>query len=386
MIVQSGFLLVGVVNTLLGPILPLLSEQWRMDDAQAGRLFAAQFAGAMIGSAVSSPLIERLGAASLIAGGYGLMAAAAAVLGFSDPGLGLLAVVGLGLALGLVIPATNLLIAETNRRRRAAALNLLNLVWGLGAVACPLLIASLPREGGLKWLMTGLAALLTGASLMIARRPRAKLQANADRTNQSSVKQPVWRELTGPYALMTGALIFIYVGTETAAGGWIASYADRMGGRAQSLRSIATSLFWAGLLTGRFLAPAFLRRVSEGALVLLSLCVAVAGLLIIIAVENPFAIFAGACLTGFGLAAVFPTTFAIFTQYFGDQAARLAGFVFVMASLGGAIMPWAVGLASARSGDLRIGMIVPLLGGVSMIALQVAIILHLSRAGRQLKS
>ncbi len=118
----------------------------------------------------------------------------------------------------------------------------------------------------------------------------------------------------------------------------------------------------------------------------MSLVVAVAGLLTIVAGESLVAVSAGACLTGFGLAAVFPTTFAVFTQYFGDQAARLAGFVFVMASLGGATMPWAVGLTSSQFGDLRAAMIVPLLGGVSMIALQVAIILHLSRAGRRQQS
>jgi fucose permease len=377
-IAQAGFLLVGMVNTMLGPILPLLSEQWRMNDAEAGRLFLAQFAGAMIGSASSSPLINRFGAASLIAGGYGLMAASAAALGFSGPATGLLAVFGLGLSLGLVIPATNLLIAEANPNRRAAALNLLNLVWGLGAIAFPLLIAALPREGGLRWLMSGLAALLAAASLMIARRAGVKVQADADRDLRLE-KQPVWRALMEPYALMTGALIFIYVGTETAAGGWIASYADRVRSGAHSLRSMAPSFFWAGVLAGRFLAPLFLRRVTEGALVLMSLCGAVAGLLVVIGVENLFAVSTGACLTGFGLAAVFPTTFAIFTQHFGAQAARLTGFVFVLASLGGATMPWAVGLASSQFGDLRTAMVVPLLGAVSMIALQVAIIRIKSR-------
>jgi fucose permease len=349
-----------------------------MNDAEAGRLFLAQFAGAMIGSAVSSLLINRFGAAPLIAGGYGLMAASAVALGFSDSSTGLTVVFGLGLALGLVIPATNLLIAEANPNRRAAALNLLNLVWGLGAIAFPLLIAALPRGGGLRWLMSGLAALLAGTSLLIALRAGVKVQAEADRILRLE-KQSVWRLLTGPYALMTGALIFIYVGTETAAGGWIASYADRVGSGAHSLRSMAPSLFWAGLLAGRFLAPLFLRRVSEGALVLMSLCAAVVGLLTVIATASVFVVSAGACLTGFGLAAVFPTTFAIFTQHFRDQAARLTGFVFVLASLGGATMPWAVGLASSRFGDLRTAMIVPLLGGISMIVLQVAIIRIKSR-------
>jgi magnesium transporter len=66
-LLHSGSLLVGVVHTLLGPILPMLASRWRLDDAEAGSLFIAQFTGAMIGSALSSSMIERLGSLCLMA-------------------------------------------------------------------------------------------------------------------------------------------------------------------------------------------------------------------------------------------------------------------------------------------------------------------------------
>jgi fucose permease len=51
-----------------------------------------------------------------------------------------------------------------------------------------------------------------------------------------------------------------------------------------------------------------------------------------------------------GLAAVFPTTFAIFTRQFGRQASQLTGFFFVLGGMGGALIPWLVGLTSAGLG------------------------------------
>ena len=66
-LLNAGFLLVGIVGTLLGPMLPLLASRWRLDDAEAGSLFIAQFAGAMIGSALSSLMIERWGTLRLMA-------------------------------------------------------------------------------------------------------------------------------------------------------------------------------------------------------------------------------------------------------------------------------------------------------------------------------
>jgi fucose permease len=379
LLAHAGFLLIGVVNTLLGPILPMLSAKWQLDDAQAGYLFIAQFAGAMLGSALSSPLIKRLGFLPLLAGGYGVMSVAVACLGVGSWAFGIVAVSGLGISLGLTIPATNLLISEINPRRRAAALNVLNFIWCLGAIISPPLISLLAHDGHLAWPMFGLAGLLAGIALLTAYRSPIDSLAGSDRTAHSHFEQSAARAWLTPYALLTGALVFVYVGTETATGGWVASYARRLDTSAQPFWALASSLFWAGLLMGRAAAPAVLRRVSEGTLVLFSLIVAVTGLVIILASRALIAVSAGAGLAGLGLAAVFPTTFAIFTHHFGARASQLAWLIFVLASLGGAVIPWMVGFVSSYFGELRIGLAVPLLGGVIMIALQFAILAVLAR-------
>ena len=50
-LLHGGFLLIGVVVTLLGPILPMLATKWSLDDAELGLLFTAQFRGSIIGCA-----------------------------------------------------------------------------------------------------------------------------------------------------------------------------------------------------------------------------------------------------------------------------------------------------------------------------------------------
>ena len=58
----------------------------------------------------------------------------------------------------------------------------------------------------------------------------------------------VLRGWSSPYALFTGMLIFIYVGTETAISGWIATYALRLGESTNGFETLTPSVFWAGLL------------------------------------------------------------------------------------------------------------------------------------------
>jgi fucose permease len=117
-----------------------------------------------------------------------------------------------------------------------------------------------------------------------------------------------------------------------------------------------------------------LEACEEADLVLISLFVAGAGLVVIVVGSSLMTVSSGAGLTGLGLAAVFPTTFAIFTRHFGRQASQLTGFFSVLAGLGGALIPWLVGSISAWFGDLRIGLLIPLFCVAFMIVLQILII------------
>jgi MFS transporter, FHS family, glucose/mannose:H+ symporter len=86
-LLHCGFLLVGIVHTLLGPILPMLAARWRLDDAEAGSLFIAQFTGAMFGVALSGAMIERLGSLRLMAFSYAAMARPSLVWASTPGGL-----------------------------------------------------------------------------------------------------------------------------------------------------------------------------------------------------------------------------------------------------------------------------------------------------------
>src|SRR5712692_3615055 len=125
MLLHVGFVLTGIVTTILGPILPMLSSRWLLSDALAGSLFAAQFLGSLLGVLSTSVLLPRRGYRSVLAVGFLLMAAGVSGLGLSGWPFGWLTILGFGLGLGLVIPSTNLYISQAAPGRRAAALSIL---------------------------------------------------------------------------------------------------------------------------------------------------------------------------------------------------------------------------------------------------------------------
>src|SRR4051794_4606136 len=124
--VHLGFVVTGMVTTLLGPVLPLLAAQWSLNDTRAGYFFTAEFLGSIAGVALSGLIVPKLGFTRSLACGYTLLALGVGVLSVTSATwhIALAAVAVYGFGLGITIPATNLWVAERSGSRRAAAPNL----------------------------------------------------------------------------------------------------------------------------------------------------------------------------------------------------------------------------------------------------------------------
>src|SRR5260221_3623499 len=53
------FVVIGVMTTMLGPLLPLLAKQWDLQPATAGALFSWQFGGATVGTLLAATQVRR---------------------------------------------------------------------------------------------------------------------------------------------------------------------------------------------------------------------------------------------------------------------------------------------------------------------------------------
>src|SRR5215475_11686498 len=133
-LLHIDFALTGIVMTFLGPMLPSLSVRWSLSDEQSGLLIFAEFFSSMLAMLVSAWLVERIGYRLTLILGLLLMACGMMSLAFGPWLLGLAAISIFGAGYGITTPAGNLRTAEINPGRSAAALNVINAVWGIGAM------------------------------------------------------------------------------------------------------------------------------------------------------------------------------------------------------------------------------------------------------------
>lgn len=267
-------------------------------------------------------------------------------------GLGSVFVYGIGL--GLSIPATNLFVSDLFPHRRAAALNILNLAWGVGAVASPALTALALGTHDIRALFFGLAGAIALMAISVGWDRGIHSESHERASNLPKPLGPsVWRS---PFIPIMALMFFLYVGAENALSGWVATFAKTLGSGSGLVWLLAPACFWAALLLGRGIAPVILRRVAEVKLMVLGLLAAACGLTIIIARSTLIGGFLGVVFSGLGLASVFPITIAALSHCFGAMATRVAGVMFAMAGLGGATLPWLVGFLSTRYGSLRLAL------------------------------
>lgn len=361
----AGFVLTGIATVIVGPMLPVFIQKWSLDDRQAGFFFSVQFTSSMAGVGLSSALSAWRGYRPPLILGYALIGAGLAALNASSHVFALAATSSFGCGYGLVIPGTNLLVAEAGGKRSASLLNLLNFAWGVGAVACSPLILLALKKRQLPGLLVGLAI---AAALMVLGLAFASFGGEGHGAG-AKAEQTSTVDTGLAVTVALAALFFIYVAMETSVGGWAAELAKRLASGASGMTTLAPMFFYTGLMSGRAIAPLVLLRLHERQLVLGALALSAAGTVIVMASSTLKVAIVGVFLAGLGCASIYPIYIAWLSRWYGPRAKHVGGFLFALASLGGAAGPWLVGAVSKYSGNLRMGLLVPLAGAITMICL-----------------
>lgn len=330
-----SFILIGAQQAMYGPAFPALRASFALGAEQVGLIVSAHFLGAIIGIIGGGLLIPQLGfrrflalsTALLLAGGGGVALAPLWPLTLS-------AALVIGLGFGGVSIGMNVLFGLGFGARAAAALNLLNALYGLGAVLGPLLIALTIPNYRLPFLASAAVAAVLLALLVRLSEP------DAPRPGPSARPANALWPLLGFVVLY-----FLYVGSEVGSGTWSTTHLAATWGEARAAG--ITALFWAALTVGRLLAvPISIRfsapRVVIGAAALSSAALALAHV-------TPL----GYGLAGLFLAPIFPTGLAWLQQVYPERAAQAASVVIASANFGGVAIPPLIGLAvAATSGEV----------------------------------
>lgn len=352
LVLHPVFALTGMADAITGPMLPALARAFHLSDSQSGLLLFCTFAGMATGA-----LLCRGNYARVLMRGFLAMMLAAALFPWVPRSLLFPAAFLLGVSIGIPMTAVSLFTGRNYPQRRAATLTLLNFSWSLGALTAPLLAA--PLLAASSW--RAVYAVLAAAAALAALASGVTIRDVAEAPRLSP-------ETTGLRNLRLVALFsvffFLQVGMEVTFGSWISTYILRVTGIGITLAAAAAAIYWIGFLASRSLSPLVLLRIQPGTLLRAVLPAAFIAAALLVAARSSLLLGLAALLLGAALAPVFPVALATFF----DRARHTSDsrFVLAVSGFGGSVIPWLVGLISARSGSLRAGLLV---GPVVLLAM-----------------
>jgi fucose permease len=358
----------GMIASMLGTILPDLSDRFHLSPNQNGTIAFAQALGLIIASVGVGPLLDNEGKKIGLVLGLIFIAIALFLLPRSNGFRSVMFLLFLlGIGGGIVVTGANSLVSDVGAAHRAVALNLVNLFFGLGGIATPFISANLFSRDWVRLCYT--IAFLTVLTVVI--------QVFTKMPGPTSVEGFAFADarvvLGRPLLFALGFFLFLYVGCEVGIWNWLPRYLIAQGipeARALNILSLGFAL---GIMIGRAASPLLARVPAITVTLLASIAMAITTFLILRAgspVQAGILVF----LAGISMAPVFPNTIAIVGDAFPRMTSTAMGFAITCGWTGLAVSSRIIGwIAGGDPHRLKKALMVIPASAVLMIFLNLAI-------------
>ncbi len=328
----------GMINAMLGTILPDLSVRFRLTPRQNGTIAFAQALGLIFASVGVGPLLDNEGEKAGLILGLAFIAIALFILprstGFRMV-VALLFVLGIGG--GIVVTGANALVSGVSEAHRGTALNFVNLFFGLGGLATPFISANLFPRNWVRLCYT--VAALTVVTLAIQTATRMPPPVGAAKFIPAASGAVFGR----PLLYLLGSFLFLYVACEVGVWNWLARHLISQGIPETRALNILSLGFALGLLTGRVAVAPVLIRVPPASVTLAASVAMTIMTFLTLCTKRPTIAYLLVFLAGISMAPVFPTTLAIVGDTFPRMAGTAIGFVITCGWMGLAVSSRIIG-------------------------------------------
>jgi fucose permease len=381
------FTLFGTSMTIIGATLPKILANFHWDYLTAGIVLGAGAVAYFVSTFVAGSLVKRWGSKPTILLALALIVAGLAFFATTpDPAANTLFSALIGLGQGGVEVGLNSTILRMDERNTGRPMNLLHGAFAVGAIVGPFAVGLL-LQSGLDWAVVyrGMAVIFVLLAVMMAFAGLPSVQRNAAAHDEISE-----RLSANPAYWLSFFALFLYLGVELGVSNWVAEYFVVVFAYAPEASAMLVSLFWLGVLVGRFGVP-LLDKGSrpEVALVGLSaLATASIALLMLLGYAPPSAIAADVgrgCLflAGLGCSIYYPGVMTLLGKCFPQAQSQAVGFAATGGGIGSFIFPFLMS-SIAQNWGIRAGFATygVFAAGMTLVAVWLAVVANTGKNAR----
>ncbi len=344
------FISLGFSLGITGPALPSLAEQTGSTLGAIGAIFLVGSTGAMLGTAISGRILDRIPRGHLA---LGLAQLSIAALLVAIPLAGTLPLLLLifflnGLPGGMVNTGANTLLMWTHGKKAGPYINGLHFAFGLGAFLAPTVFAQVLRLGGgyqqAYWALAGLAVPVGLFMLFLPGSPKHTDEQADGAQLQTNLRKAL------PTIIIAMLFLFFYVGSEITFGNWIYTYTVTLDLANATNAAYLTSGFWLAFTIGRAISIAVAARFKPELILAVAFIGGLGALaLAIFAPSSITLLWTATLLVGFFMAPIWATGYNLAGQSV-RLTATVSSIIILGDSVGGIVLPWLTGQAIERFG------------------------------------
>lgn len=337
----------GLAVPIFGAVLPAVMATFGLNNAQASLLPAVGSLGA-VAAALSSGSLSghlRLRTMALLLAGV-LVAAALVLAGAPTWTFFVAGAFLLNWGAGGIVTLSSMLLALAFRGRSGQVFNRTFLFIGVGSLVSPLLVgATLAVSGSWRWTFVVMSAAYAALIFIfgsVPYPPNERMVAAA-----VGSPRPWWQRRS---LILCAAALACYVGAETSLTTWAARFLNAERGMPTPLAAGAVSLFWGGMIGGRYTFSRWVRAGREKMMVGLASSVGVVATLIFLGTSGGVLSIAILGIGGLAFGGVWPTVMSYAAARAVGSTGAVSGLLVTLSFLGGLLFPAWVGVLSAWIG------------------------------------
>lgn len=331
----------GIVMALIGAIKLKLAQKLNLNDAQIGSLISALMFTSLIMVLVSGPFLDAFGHQKTIMIGLIVTSIAILIIGNANSyGAAMIGCIILGIGgSGLNTGGNTLIVPAIDPTNPAAANNLGNVFFGLGAFFMPILIGFVLKKLALGRGLTliAIALLVPIIIVLMAQYPVLGPGFNLSQFFSLLANTVVW---------IAGLALLFYIGLEVSMGSWITTYLKSIQCSDEKASGILSS-FWIALMVGRLLASQVVQQGKESTMVLIAALIATVAIYTMIRAKSHAIATVAIIVVGLTFAPMFPTIVGwTFRHFSPDLHGSVFGTIFAIGLIGGTTIPKMIGTFS----------------------------------------
>jgi fucose permease len=362
----ASFVLFGTSLTVIGAVLPRMLADFGWSYLSAGFVIASGAAGFFVSAYGAGRIADRAGFRTCIS--IGLLLNVAGLLAFAwTPSAILNAfiyfVVGVGQ--GFLEVAVNWSIVKMAPGASGRPMSLMHGAFSIGAVSGPIMAGAIITNGlpwGFTYRVLGLVFL--ALLIVVAATPTQGLSGSFE--DRAAHRDGLTRQ---PAYWLGFTVLMLYVGVELGLSNWMGEFFVTVLRAEASTGAFAVSVFWGGILAGRFGVPWLYRGPRQDRVLLISAgVIALAAALLASTGFSGMRVlaFGASAMAGLGCACVYPIAVSLVGESFPQARGEAMGFASAGGGLGALLFPMGTGFI-AKTWGLRVAY-------VTYIALALAVL------------